>query len=321
VLRPLRSVFSPEDYPNLLVGLDSADDAAVWKLDETRALVFTTDFFTPVVDDPYDYGAIAAANSLSDVYAMGGAPFLALNIAAFPPDLPVEISMEIMRGAAEKAREAGVVIAGGHTIQDKEPKFGLAVLGILESTALLTKGALRPGDHLFLTKPLGFGVTTTAHKRGLVSEAELAEVVGWMKKLNKAAGELAGGCELSAATDITGFGLLGHLSEMTEASGCGAQLRMSAVPLISCALKYARAYTFPGGASDNRLFVEHLVSFADEIPEEERMLLFDPQTSGGLLIAVPSEKLEIFQQSAKQSGTPVWEIGSAEAGTGIRVLG
>ena len=290
-------------------------------MDEKRALVLTTDFFTPVVDEPYDYGAIAAANSLSDVYAMGGKPFLALNIAALPPDLPVEISTEIMRGAAEKAREAGVVIAGGHTIQDKEPKFGLAVLGMLQTDALLIKGALRPGDHLFLTKPLGFGVTTTALKRQMVSEAELAEVVSWMKTLNRAAGELAVLCGLRAATDITGFGLLGHLSEMTKASGCGASLRMSAFPFVSCALKYAQAYTFPGGASDNRLFVEHLVSFADEIPEEERMLLFDPQTSGGLLIAVPSEKLEIFQQSAKQSGTPVWEIGSAEAGTGIRVLG
>ena len=187
MLRPLSTIFSPADYPDLLVGLDSADDAAVWKLDEKRALVLTTDFFTPVVDEPYDYGAIAAANSLSDVYAMGGKPFLALNIAALPPDLPVEISTEIMRGAAEKAREAGVVIAGGHTIQDKEPKFGLAVLGMLQTDALLIKGALRPGDHLFLTKPLGFGVTTTALKRQMVSEAELAEVVSWMKTLNRAA--------------------------------------------------------------------------------------------------------------------------------------
>jgi len=300
--------------------LDSADDAAVWKLDETRSLVFTTDFFTPVVDDPYDYGAIAAANSLSDVYAMGGAPFLALNIAAIPPDLPVEISMEIMRGAAEKAREAGVVIAGGHTIQDKEPKFGLAVLGMLQTESLLIKGGLQPGDHLFLTKPLGFGVTTTALKRGRVSETDLAEAVGWMKTLNKSAGALAAGCKLRAATDITGFGLLGHLSEMTAASGCGAQLRMSAVPLISCARKYAQAYTFPGGASDNRLFFEHRVQFAEEIPDYERMLLFDPQTSGGLLIAVPSDRLEIFRRSADASSTPVWEIGCAESGAGIRVL-
>jgi len=320
VLRPLSTIFSPADYPDLLVGLDSADDAAVWKLDEKRALVLTTDFFTPVVDEPYDYGAIAATNSLSDVYAMGGKPFLALNIAALPPDLPVEISTEIMRGAAEKAREAGVVIAGGHTIQDKEPKFGLAVLGMLQTDALLIKGALRPGDHLFLTKPLGFGVTTTALKRQMVSETELAEVVSWMKTLNRAAGELAVLCGLRAATDITGFGLLGHLSEMTKASGCGASLRMSAFPFVSCALKYAQAYTFPGGASDNRLYFEHGVRFAEDIPEHERMLLFDPQTSGGLLLAVPEEKLSAFQQNAQTAAIPVWEIGTAENEAGIRVL-
>jgi len=320
VLRPLSTVFPTADYPDLLVGLDSADDAAVWKLDETRALVLTTDFFTPVVDDPYDYGAISAANSLSDVYAMGGKPFLALNIAALPPDLPVEVSTEIMRGAAEKSREAGVVIAGGHTIQDKEPKFGLAVLGMLQTDALLKKGGLQAGDHLFLTKPLGFGVATTAHKRGLLSEDELAEVVGWMKTLNRAAGELAVLSGLHSATDITGFGLLGHLSEMTKASGCGATLRMSAVPLVSCALKYAQAYTFPGGASDNRLYFEPGVHFAGEIPEHERMLLFDPQTSGGLLLAVPKDKLSAFQQNAQAAALPVWEIGTAESEPGIRVL-
>ena len=320
MLRPLRTVFSPAEYPDLLVGLDSADDAAVWKLDEARALVFTTDFFTPVVDDPYDYGAISAANSLSDVYAMGGKPFLALNIAALPPDLTVDVSTEILRGAAEKAREAGVVIAGGHTIQDKEPKFGLAVLGMLQIDALLSKGGLRPGDHLFLTKPLGFGVTTTALKRGLVTDPELAEVSGWMKTLNRAAGELAMTCGLRAATDITGFGLLGHLSEMTKASGCGLILRMSAVPLVSCARKYAQAYTFPGGASDNRLYFEPGVHFADEIPDYERILLFDPQTSGGLLLAVPEDKLSAFQQAARAAALPVWEIGTVDFETGIRVL-
>lgn len=320
MLRPLSTVFSAEDYPNLLVGLDSADDAAIWKLDDTRSLVFTTDFFTPVVDNPYDYGAIAAANSLSDVYAMGGKPFLALNIAALPPDLPLEISTEIVRGAAEKAREAGVVIAGGHSIQDKEPKFGLAVLGMLQNSSLLTKDALSPGDHLFLTKPLGFGVLATAHKRGLLSEVELAEVVGWMKQLNLAACALATSCSLRAATDITGFGLLGHLSEMITASGCGARLRMSAIPLVSCARKYALIYTFPGGASDNRLYFEPQVQFAQEISEDQRMLLFDPQTSGGLLLAVPEEKLSLFRRSAEAADTPTWEIGLIEAGPGIQVL-
>src|SRR5512137_781799 len=184
-MRPLENFFPPADYPDLLVGLGVPDDAAVWKLDNDRALVVTTDFFTPVVDTPYEYGAIAAANSLSDVYAMGGTPFMALNIAALPPDLPVEIGSEILRGGAEKCREAGVVIAGGHTVQDKEPKYGLVVLGFVHPEKMLTKGGTRPGDVLILTKPLGFGVTTTALKRNLAVEKDVNEVVGWMSRLNK----------------------------------------------------------------------------------------------------------------------------------------
>jgi selenide,water dikinase len=178
VLRPVRDVFYSRDFPDLLVGLDAPDDAAVWRLDDHRAIILTTDFFTPVVDDAYDYGSIAAANSLSDVYAMGGQPFLALNIAALPPDLPVEISAEIIRGGAEKTREAGVVIAGGHTIQDKEPKFGLVVVGFVDPARSLTKGGVKPGDRLILTKPLGFGVTTTALKQQVASPEDVAEVTG-----------------------------------------------------------------------------------------------------------------------------------------------
>ncbi len=193
MLRPVKDVFKGQEYPDLLVGLDMPDDAAVWRLDERRALVLTTDFFTPVVDDAYDYGAIAAANSLSDIYAMGGQPFLALNIAALPPDLPAEMFSEIIRGGAEKAREAGVVIAGGHTVQDKEPKFGLVVVGFVDPARSLTKSGVRPGDRLVLTKPLGFGVTTTALKRELASAEDVAEVVGWMKRLNRDAGAAGGG--------------------------------------------------------------------------------------------------------------------------------
>ena len=239
MLRPIRETFDPEGYPDLLVGLTSPDDAAVWRLNDRQSLVFTTDFFTPIVDDPYAYGAIAAANSLSDVYAMGGQPFLALSVAAFPANLPLEMTREILRGAAEKCREAGVVIGGGHTINDEEPKFGLAVLGMAETGRLLSKGGLRVGDHLFLTKPLGFGVTTTAHKRELVSEEELREAITWMSTLNAAAGQVALSQGLSGVTDVTGFGLLGHLLEMTEASAVGAQLRFDALPFISCAHKYA----------------------------------------------------------------------------------
>ncbi len=224
VLRPVENLFDNRNYPDLLVGLANPDDAAVWRLDSTRALVVTTDFFTPVVDNPYDFGNIAAANSLSDVYAMGGQPFLALNIAALLPELPVEINAEILRGGAEKCLEAGVVIAGGHTVQDKEPKYGLVVIGFVDPQKMLSKGGVQPGDMLVLTKPLGFGVTTTALKEEKASPEDVAEVVDWMKKLNQAAGALAVEFDLRAATDVTGFGLLGHGSEMAAASGVGIQL-------------------------------------------------------------------------------------------------
>ena len=191
VLRPVKEIFDAASFPDLLVGLRDPDDAAVWHLDDDRALVVTTDFFTPVVDDAYDYGSIAAANSLSDVYAMGGKPFLALNVAALPDYLPTEISSEVIRGGAEKAREAGVVIAGGHTVKDKEPKYGLVVIGFVDPQKMLSKGGLKASDRLVLTKPLGFGVTTTALKRDQVNENDLAEIVAWMKRLNRDASLLA----------------------------------------------------------------------------------------------------------------------------------
>ena len=319
MLRPLASIFRPEDYPDLLVGLDSADDAAIWRLNEHQALVVTTDFFTPVVDDPYDYGAIAAANSLSDVYAMGGKPFLALNIAALPPNLPVEISSAIIRGAAEKAKEAGVVVAGGHTIQDKEPKFGLVVLGLVDPQAMLTKGGLKPGDQLFLSKPLGFGVATTAHKRELLTPEELEEVTGWMKQLNRDASELVIKFSLHGGTDVTGFSLLGHASEMVEASGYGITFYWHTLPFIRSALKYAQAGTFPGGAFDNRSYFEHYVGFDPAISEIERMLLFDPQTSGGLLLAVPPEKAAAFAEAAQLAKIDLWQVGEVTAEKGIKV--
>src|SRR5512140_2806415 len=313
-------MFKPGDSPDLLVGLDGPDDAAVWKLDEDRALVVTTDFFTPVVDTPYEYGAIAAANSLSDIYAMGGTPFLALNIAALPPDLPVEISSEILRGGAEKCREAGVVVAGGHTIQDKEPKFGLVALGFVHPQKMLTKSGVRPGDALVLTKPLGFGVTTTAIKRGLAVEADVAEVIGWMSRLNRTAGQLAGEFNLRGGTDVTGFGLLGHGLEMAQASGVKLSLLYSQLPFISCALKYGQAWTFPGGSMDNRSFYGPQVSFDGSLSEMEQLLAFDAQTSGGLLLAVPSEKLEAFSLRARELDQPVWVVGEAREGRGIEVL-
>jgi selenide, water dikinase len=315
----VENIFNSQDYPDLLVGLDKPDDAAVWRLDARRALVVTTDFFTPVVDDPYDFGSIAAANSISDIYAMGGQPFLALNVAAFIPDLPAEINGEILRGGAEKAREAGVVIAGGHTVQDKEPKYGLVVLGFVDPNRMLAKGGVHPGDALVLTKPLGFGVTTTALKQEKASPEDVAEVVTWMKQLNKAASALAVEFRLRGGTDVTGFSLLGHGSEMAAASGVGLRFLVDKVPFVSCSRKYAGMSTFAGGLFDNLQHFGPLVHFAPDISEETRMLLFDPQTSGGLLLAVPRRKLANFLKRAGEINQPVWVVGQAFKGAGIEV--
>jgi selenide,water dikinase len=319
VLRPIMNVFQSADYPDLLVGLGEPDDAAVWRLDDQRALVVTTDFFTPVVDDPYDYGAIAAANSLSDVYAMGGRPFLALNVAALPPDLPSEVLGEILRGGAEKAREAGVVIAGGHTVQDKEPKFGLIAVGFVDLDRLITKRGARPGDALVLSKPLGFGVTTTALKRDLADPADVAEAVDWMKRLNKTVSELAVEAGVRGGTDVTGFSLLGHGYEMAHASGVGLRFNFERIPVIQGARRYAQEWIFPGGSSDNRLYFGPNVHFAPGIDEPSQMLLFDAQTSGGLLLAVPRDRLAGLLARAEQAGQALWEVGEVVEDEGIEV--
>ncbi len=320
MLRPIQNLFDPAQFPDLLVGLSSPDDAAVWRLGDERALVATVDFFTPVVDDPYDFGAIAAANALSDVYAMGGQPFLALNVAALPPDLSVEVLSEILRGGAEKAREAGVVIAGGHTVQDKEPKYGLIVLGFVHPDHMITKAGAQVGDVLLLSKPLGFGTTTTALKRDLADPSDVAEVVGWMKRLNRSAAELAVEAGLRGGTDVTGFSLLGHAWEMAEASGVGMRFRFSQVPFTRGAQRYAQEWIFPGGSADNRLFFGKHVRFDPEIDEASQMLLFDAQTSGGLLLAVPREKLGTLLERAAQRGLMLWEVGEVIAGNWIEVV-
>jgi selenide,water dikinase len=315
----LQGIFNPADYPNLLVGLGEPDDAAVWKLDDERALVVTTDFFTPVVDDAYDFGAIAAANALSDVYAMGGKPFLALNIAALPPDLPTEVTSNILRGGADVAKAAGVVIAGGHTVQDQEPKYGLVVLGFANPQHMLTKKGLHVGDILVLTKPIGFGTTTTALKREQALPADVAEAVGWMKKLNRQASELAMEFSLQGGTDITGFSLLGHAYEMADASGVGIRFADHKIPFISGARKYADQFIFPGGTYDNRLYFGSNVHFDPSLDEPSQLLLFDAQTSGGLLLAVPPDRLEQLQSRAAQLDQPVWVIGEVVQGKGIEV--
>ena len=319
MLRPLQEIFNPADYPSLIVGLGEPDDAAVWKLDDDRALVVTTDFFTPVVDDAYDFGAIAAANALSDVYAMGGKPFLALNIAALPPDLPTDVITNILRGGADIARHAGVVIAGGHTVQDKEPKYGLVVLGFVNPQHMLTKKGLHPGDILVLTKPLGFGTTTTALKRQQANSADVAEAVRWMKKLNKVAAELAQEFDLHGGTDVTGFSLLGHAYEMAEASEVGIRFSYSKIQFISGARNYAEQSIFPGGSYDNRLYFGSSVHFDPALDEPSQMLLFDSQTSGGLLLSVHPDKLDQLLSRAAQIAQPLWVIGEVIQGKGIEV--
>jgi selenide,water dikinase len=312
-------LFTKKDYPDLLVGLGEADDAAVWRLDDDRVLIATTDFFTPVVDDPYDYGAISAANSLSDIYAMGGTPFLALNIAAFPVDLPPEICGEILKGGADKAKEAGVVIAGGHTIQDKEPKYGLICLGFAHPDLIMTKAAAKPGDALVVTKPLGFGVTTTSLKDGKAKEEHVDEVVLWMKQLNKKASELAQAHGVKAATDITGFSLLGHSWEMAKASGVGFNIHWDLLPFVSGAKEYASQFSFPGGAYDNRQFFGDHIEAPKSLTEEEIMLLFDPQTSGGLLFSISCDELDEFRIHAEKMEQPIWVIGDVVEGNQITI--
>jgi selenide,water dikinase len=272
------------------------------------------------VDDAYDYGSIAAANSLSDVYAMGGQPFLALNVAALPDNLPDEISSEIIRGGGEKAREAGVVIAGGHTVKDKEPKYGLVVIGFVDPRRMLSKGGLQPGDALVLTKPLGFGVTTTALKQQKAEEQDVLEAVNWMKQLNRTASQLAIEFHLRGGTDITGYSLLGHGMEMADASGVSLHLNFADVPFISGARKYAAQGIFPGGAFDNKSHFETKVEFDNSLDEPDRMMLFDPQTSGGLLLGVPRERLASFQSRARELDQPAWVIGSVQVGWGIKVF-
>ena len=292
----------------------------MWKLDDTRGLVVTTDFFTPIVDDPFDYGQISAANSLSDIYAMGGTPFLALNIAALPPQLPTEIASEILRGGAEKAKEAGVVIAGGHTIQDKEPKYGLIVLGFVPLDHILTKGGLRAGDVLFLSKPIGSGVISSAIKAEKAKAEEAAEAINWMKRLNNDAAELAVKFGARAATDITGFSLLGHAWEMAAASNVGIRFDFEKVPLYPGTERLAAEWCFAGGAYNNMEFYGPHTAFPKEFSKENQLILFDPQTSGGLLFAIAKENADKCEKAAKQEIFPLWKVGEVTTSGKIEVI-
>lgn len=284
-----------------------------------RALVVTTDFFTPVVDEPYDFGAIAAANALSDVWAMGADPVLALNLVAFPPQLSAATLSEVLRGGAEVVREAGAVIAGGHSIQDKEPKYGLCVVGFGETGRLLTKGGARPGDRLWLTKPLGTGTVTTALKRGTATEEEEAAAVASMKRLNRAAARAARAAGARSATDVTGFGLAGHALEMAEASGVRFRFEWSALPFLPGAERLAADMVFPGGAFNNLEHFGGRVARTRALADGEAMLLCDPQTSGGLLVAVPAEGEPAFEGALAAEGAAGWRVGEAVEGNGIEI--
>jgi len=318
VLRPLQGLFPASQYPELLVGLEISDDAAVYRLTADVAIILTLDFFTPVVDDPYDYGAVAAANALSDVYAMGGQVAVALNICGFPSDLPSEIVTEILRGGAEKVREAGGVLAGGHTIADNEPKYGLAVMGLVHPDKILTKGGARPGDLLVLTKPLGVGIITTALKSGVADTGHVGPAVASMKKLNRRAAQLFQEIGVHACTDITGFALLGHGHEMAERSGARFIFQLDRIPFLDGAKQYAEDWLFPGGTCRNQQAYGRWVHFAPAIPEEMQQLLFTPETSGGLLAAVVPDKVD-FLVDLFGGEEDVWVIGEVADGEGIEV--
>ncbi|HIC93299.1 MAG TPA: selenide, water dikinase SelD, partial [Anaerolineae bacterium] len=319
VLRPLREMFRTKEYPNLLVGLDPSDDAAVYKISEDAAIIQTLDFFPPVVDDPYDYGAIAAANAMSDVYAMGGEVVLALNICGFPPDMDPAIVAEILRGGAEKVAEAGAVLAGGHTLDDREPKYGLAVMGIVHPERVLTKAGARPGDVLVLTKPLGVGIITTALKGDMAEPAHVAAAVESMKRLNRKAAQLMQQVEVHACTDITGFALLGHAQEMAALSGVRIRFYLERLPFLEGAKGYAEDWLFPGGTCRNQKHYSPWVRFAPGIPEEMQMLLFTPETSGGLLIAVAGGELERLLALFQAEGQEHWVVGEVVEGEGVEV--
>jgi selenide,water dikinase len=305
----------------LLVGLEAADDAAVYLVAPDVAIVETLDFFPPIVDDAYASGAIGAANAMSDVYAMGGEVLFALNIAAWPEDAPLSQLERIFQGAIDKVAEAGGVIAGGHTVIDREPKFGLAVTGRVHPERLLLKSRLRVGDALWLTKPIGTGVLTTAHKNGALDAADLASAVASMVALNRAAARAAVDAELHAATDITGFGLAGHAHEMADQSAVGIRIHADAVPLLPAARQQAETGISFGGLERNRAYFDDgaKVRF-DGVDDLTHTLLLDPQTSGGLLVGVPRAHADAWQRALKTHDVRATEIGEVIAGSGVTVV-
>ena len=304
----------------MIVGYQSGDDAGVYAISDDLALVQTVDFFTPIVDDPYDFGRIAAANSFSDVYAMGGTPITALNITAFPMEtLGIEVLEEILRGGSAIAQQAGVAVLGGHTIKDSEPKYGMAVTGTVARHSIVTNGNARPGDILILSKPLGTGVLSTALKREILDPALLQQAVEWMTSLNDAASRAMLAAGAHAATDITGFGLLGHAGAMARASGAAIELRGDAIPLMDGVLQLIADDCVPSGTEDNARDHARFTTFRDSVAPELRIALSDAQTSGGLLVALPPDALETFRSALHGAHALGAVIGEVRSGQGITV--
>ena len=320
VLAGLGAVAGPSPA-DLIAGLDPPDDAAVYRLSDELAVIGTVDFFPPLVDDPATYGAIAAANACSDVFAMGGRVLFALSVAAFPETMEPATMTAIIEGAAAVVREAGGTLAGGHTIRDPEPKFGLAVIGVAHPDRLLRKGGARPGDVLLLTKPLGTGLLVSGARRGRVSAADLAAAIASMRSLNRAAGEVLVTHAIRGATDVTGFGLLGHGLEMARASGARLVFDAAALPVLPGAIALATAGFETDGARHNRRFVAPALDASSVVDESLVMLALDPQTSGGLLAAIPPERFADVETALTAAGVPAWRIGWVEASAipGVRL--
>ncbi len=314
-LETLLAGLVPAEAEDLLVGLDPADDAAVYRLDDERAIVFTVDFFPPLVDDPRVFGAIAATNALNDVFAMGGSPLLALSIAAFPEELPVEMLGEVLAGADERVRAAGAILAGGHTIRDAEPKYGLAVVGTVHPHGIWPKSGAVPGDALFLTKALGTGIVLQAERHGVAPPASLDAAISSMLELNRDAADALRPFTPNAVTDVTGFGLLGHVHELASRSGVRAVIGVEALPLLPSALELAERGVRTGGDHRNRDYAgPHVESEADAALEA---LAYDPQTAGGLLVSLPADRGAVLEATFASAGVAIARIGSVEAGAGV----
>ena len=317
-LEQLLAGFVPVDAENLLVGLGTPDDAAVYRLDEDRAIIFTLDFFPPIVDDPADYGAIAATNALNDVFAMGGTPFLALSIAAFPEELPMDMLGQIFAAADETVRSAGALLAGGHTIRDAEPKYGLAVIGSVHPEAIWTKASAQPGDAVYVTKPLGTGLIMSGHKSGAIGTQQLERAVRWMKTLNKDAADVLRSASVNAVTDITGFGLFGHVREMAERSGVQIRLESERFPAIDGALDLARKGIRTSGDPRNRDFASRHMTLKG-VPETLVALGYDPQTAGGLLVSLPARQGPVLEAEFGEHRLFLRRVGMVEEGSGVFV--